>query len=263
VPRLAGKTDLIPNHPNRMWMDPHETGLYLGQCAQYCGVQHAMMLLARLCRDTRGDFDRWIENQSQPAQVNGGSEGQKIFESTACVNCHTVREPRQLGASVPIYPSDEPRHHRFRRREEHTKTAPWIQNPDALNPGSKMPAMGLSDPQLGAVTSHTWRLFADVDRIHRIGWSGAEDANLSSWSSFTWVTTVDHKRLGILYIFYALLFLVIGGIEATIMRIQLIRPLNNFVSPQVFNRMFTMHGTTMIFFVAMPLVFGFANYLVP
>jgi cytochrome c oxidase subunit 1 len=78
-----------------------------------------------------------------------------------------------------------------------------------------------------------------------------------------WVTTVDHKRLGLLYIGYALLFLVIGGIEATIMRIQLIRPLNHFVSPQLFNRMFTMHGTTMIFFVAMPLVFGFANYLVP
>jgi cytochrome c oxidase subunit I len=78
-----------------------------------------------------------------------------------------------------------------------------------------------------------------------------------------WVTTVDHKRLGILYLGYALVFLVIGGIEAGIMRIQLIRPHNNFVSPQVFNRMFTMHGTTMIFFVVMPLVFGFANYLIP
>jgi cytochrome c oxidase subunit 1 len=78
-----------------------------------------------------------------------------------------------------------------------------------------------------------------------------------------WVTTVDHKRLGLLYLAYALVFLVIGGIEAGIMRIQLIRAHNDFVSPQVFNRMFTMHGTTMIFFVAMPLVFGFANYLVP
>src|SRR2546427_916154 len=78
-----------------------------------------------------------------------------------------------------------------------------------------------------------------------------------------WVTTVDHKRLGVLYIVYALVFLVIGGIEAMIMRIQLIAAHTDFVSPQVFNRMFTMHGTTMIFFVAMPLVFGFANYLVP
>src|ERR1700719_450709 len=78
-----------------------------------------------------------------------------------------------------------------------------------------------------------------------------------------WVTTVDHKRLGILYIVYALIFLVIGGIEATVMRIQLIRPHNDFVSPQVFNRMFTLHLTTMIFFVVMPVLFGFANYLIP
>src|SRR5271169_5959687 len=78
-----------------------------------------------------------------------------------------------------------------------------------------------------------------------------------------WVVTVDHKKLGILYILYALLFLVIGGIEATMMRIQLIVPHNSFVSPQVFNRLFTMHGTTMIFFVAMPLVFGFGTYLIP
>src|SRR3978361_419435 len=78
-----------------------------------------------------------------------------------------------------------------------------------------------------------------------------------------WVITVDHKRLGILYILYALLFLVIGGVEATIMRIQLMHAHNNFVSPQVFNRMFTMHGTTMIFFVVMPVMFGFANYLIP
>jgi cytochrome c oxidase subunit 1 len=62
---------------------------------------------------------------------------------------------------------------------------------------------------------------------------------------------------------YALIFLALGGIEATIMRLQLMRPHNALVSPQVFNRMFTMHGTTMIFFVAMPMLFGFANYLVP
>src|SRR5256884_5680196 len=78
-----------------------------------------------------------------------------------------------------------------------------------------------------------------------------------------WATTVDHKRLGIMCIVYALVFLVLGGIEAAILRIQLIRPHNDFVSPEVFNRLFTMHGTTMIFFVAMPILFGFANYLVP
>src|SRR3984957_10487351 len=78
-----------------------------------------------------------------------------------------------------------------------------------------------------------------------------------------WVVTVDHKKLGILYIVYGVCFLAIGGIEATIMRIQLLAPNNHFVSPEVFNQMFTMHGTTMIFFVAMPLVIGFGTYLVP
>jgi cytochrome c oxidase subunit I len=78
-----------------------------------------------------------------------------------------------------------------------------------------------------------------------------------------WVTTVDHKRLGILYMVYAMTFLLIAGIEAMIIRIQLIRPHNDFISPQVFNRLFTMHGTTMIFFVIMTVMFGFANYLIP
>src|ERR1700681_931593 len=78
-----------------------------------------------------------------------------------------------------------------------------------------------------------------------------------------WVTTVDHKRLGILYIGYALMFLVVAGIEAIVIRIQLMFPHNNFVSPQVFNQMFTMHGTSMVFLVGMPFLFGFANYIVP
>jgi heme/copper-type cytochrome/quinol oxidase subunit 1 len=77
------------------------------------------------------------------------------------------------------------------------------------------------------------------------------------------LTTVDHKRLGILYILSALLFLAVGGVEALIIRIQLMHSHSTFVSPQIFNRMFTMHGTTMIFFVTMPVLFGFANYLVP
>jgi len=78
-----------------------------------------------------------------------------------------------------------------------------------------------------------------------------------------WVVTVDHKKLGILYILYALFFFVVAGIEALIMRIQLIVPHNHFVSPQTFNRMMTMHGTTMIFFMVMPILFGFGTYLIP
>ncbi len=77
------------------------------------------------------------------------------------------------------------------------------------------------------------------------------------------VFTVDHKKLGIMYIASGLIFFVIAGIMATLMRIQLIIPNNHFLDPDVFNRFFTMHGTAMVFLVGMPLIFGFANYLVP
>src|SRR5579875_2203783 len=80
---------------------------------------------------------------------------------------------------------------------------------------------------------------------------------------YKWVATVDHKRLGLMYVVSALIFLVIAGLMATVMRIQLAVPNNHFVGPDTFNRLFTMHGTTMVFLVGMPMVAGFSNYLVP
>lgn len=77
------------------------------------------------------------------------------------------------------------------------------------------------------------------------------------------VVTVDHKQLGLMYIGTALLFLVVAGCMAAVIRIQLAIPNNSFVSPQVFNRLFTMHGTAMVFLVGMPMIAGLMNYLVP
>jgi cytochrome c oxidase subunit I len=79
----------------------------------------------------------------------------------------------------------------------------------------------------------------------------------------SWIVTVDHKKLGILYICNGLIFLLVAGVEAMLMRIQLFFPNNTFLSPFTYDRMFTMHGTTMVFLVGMPLLFGFGNYLVP
>jgi cytochrome c oxidase subunit 1 len=103
------------------------------------------------------------------------------------------------------------------------------------------------------------------DSVPLHGAIGLPQETARPWSEtlHEWVITVDHKKLGLMYIGMALVFLVIGGIEATIMRIQLATAHAHFVTPGVFNRMFTMHGTTMIFWVAMPLVFGFGVYLVP
>ncbi|MCT4777890.1 cbb3-type cytochrome c oxidase subunit I, partial [Exiguobacterium aquaticum] len=78
-----------------------------------------------------------------------------------------------------------------------------------------------------------------------------------------WVTTVDHKKIGILYLFSGIFFLLLGGIEALLIRWQLVRPMNDFVSGETFNQLITMHGTTMIFLAAMPMLFGFMNAVVP
>jgi cytochrome c oxidase subunit 1 len=86
-----------------------------------------------------------------------------------------------------------------------------------------------------------------------------------SWTAalHDWVTTVDHKKIGILYILMAVAFLVIAGVEALVIRAQLLWPRANLVGPDVFNQLFTMHGTTMVFFMGMPILIGLGNYLVP
>jgi len=156
VPRLAGKTDLIPNHPNSMWIDPHEAGLYLGQCAQYCGTQHAKMLL-RVYVQSRDEFDRWIQQQRQPALVNGAvSQGQRIFETTACINCHTVSGTVANGRFGPdlthLMSRDTIAAGAAKNTPENLRQ--WILNPDAIKPGSLMPAMQLSDQDLDALTAY-------------------------------------------------------------------------------------------------------------
>src|ERR1700741_2312722 len=90
VPELAGKTDLIPNHPNRMWMDPQRTGVFLGQCAQYCGTQHAKMLL-RVSVDEPEDFASWVQAQQKLAVEDAGAiAGRRVFKRNASMNCHAV-----------------------------------------------------------------------------------------------------------------------------------------------------------------------------
>jgi len=156
VPRLAGKTDLIPNHPNSMWVDPHETGLFLGQCSQYCGVQHALMLL-RVYVQPREEFDRWVKQQSQPALASQTvAPGQRIFEATACVNCHTVAGTAAKGRFGPdlthLMSRDTIASGAMANTADNLRR--WIRNPAAIKPGCLMPAMGLSDPDLDAITAY-------------------------------------------------------------------------------------------------------------
>ena len=119
VPRLGGKTDLIPSRPNQMWMDPRERGVFPGQCAQYGGAQHAKMLL-RVYVQSPEAFEQWVHNQLHQAVRDASSRGRQVFESTACLNCQAVSGTLPKAVLAPPDSSDEPRHHRRRGGREHS-----------------------------------------------------------------------------------------------------------------------------------------------
>jgi cytochrome c oxidase subunit II len=156
VPQLAGKTDLIPNRVNETWLEPHETGLFLGQCAQYCGTQHAKMLL-RVYVDSPEDFNAWVREQQQPANLDGKeAAGIQVFESTACVNCHAITGTNGTGRFGPDLTHLMSRRTIAAGAAENTSEnlRLWIQNPDSIKPGSLMPAMKLSDADLDALVRY-------------------------------------------------------------------------------------------------------------
>lgn len=156
VPQLAGKTDLIPNHPNETWLDPHEIGLFLGQCAQYCGTQHAKMLL-RVYVDSPEGFNAWVHAQQQPAnQDEKEVAGRRVFETTACVNCHAVGGTNGTGRFGPDLTHLMSRRTIAAGAAENTpeNLRLWIQNPDAIKTGSLMPAMKLSNSELDGLVRY-------------------------------------------------------------------------------------------------------------
>ena len=156
VPQLAGKTDLIPNHPNETWIQPDHTGLYLGQCAQFCGVEHAQMLL-RVYVDTPQEFAAWVQHQQQPGVQDASvAAGRHVFETEACTNCHAVAGTAAIGTFGPDLT------HLMSRATLASGIVPntpenlrnWIHDPNDLKPGVLMPAMQLSDQQIDALVAY-------------------------------------------------------------------------------------------------------------
>ena len=160
VPRLAGKTDLMAGQVNQMWIQPEATGLFLGQCAQFCGAQHAKMLI-RVYAQTPEDFQKWVANQQKDA-VNDPSvaAGRAVFEQNACINCHTIRGTVANGRFGPDLT------HLMSRDTIASGTLPntrtnlegWIKDPDYYKPGCLMPAMKLSDTDIASITSYLMTL---------------------------------------------------------------------------------------------------------
>jgi cytochrome c oxidase subunit 2 len=170
VPRLAGKTDLIPGRVNSMWFQTNRPGLYVGQCAEYCGTQHANMLLRVVVQEVRKQprepseqpnvehyFDDWLENESKNAveDPDAGS-GRSAFLAQSCVNCHRVRGTSEKGTYGPDLT------HLMRRqtlaagmiKNDPENLRRWVADPQQIKPGCLMPAFGLGDRERDLIVNY-------------------------------------------------------------------------------------------------------------
>jgi cytochrome c oxidase subunit II len=149
VPQLAGKTDLIPNRNNYAWIDPREPGIYLGNCAEYCGTQHANMLL-RVVAQEPGDFKQWAAEQQKAAAGNA------VFQSLSCVSCHAVKGTAAAGRVGPDLTHLMSRQTLAAGAIANTpeNLREWVKDPQTAKPGCLMPSLQLTDEQLGQVVSY-------------------------------------------------------------------------------------------------------------
>jgi cytochrome c oxidase subunit II len=160
VPQLSGKTDLIPNRTNSMWIDPRQEGTFLGNCAEYCGMQHANMLL-RVIVQSPADFENWAASQRVSASDDSRIEAARTaFLSLSCVNCHTVSGTSASGTFGPDLS------HLMSRTTLGSGVIPntpenlraWVKDPQAIKPGNLMPNMQLNSRELDDVMTYLYSL---------------------------------------------------------------------------------------------------------
>src|SRR5215813_1638156 len=156
IPQLAGKMDVVPNKTNRVWIEPRRPGTYVGQCAEYCGLQHAGMLLT-VTAHSREEFAQWVAEQRAPGRDEAAARaGRDRFASLACINCHTIRGTPANGVFGPDLT------HLMSRSTLGAGVIPntpenlrrWLDNPAMLKQGALMPAMKLSSEDLKDVTAY-------------------------------------------------------------------------------------------------------------
>ena len=153
VPPLGPKTDMIPGQRNTLWLEASEPGVYRGQCAEFCGLQHANMII-RVVADAPGDFDRWVASEAEPAA--SVADGRRIFETGTCAGCHRIRGTAAAGNTGPDLT------HIGRRATIGAGVLPmsddnlrrWISDPQSVKPGAAMPPTTLPADQLSALVAY-------------------------------------------------------------------------------------------------------------
>lgn len=158
VPELHGKIDLIPGQVNGFWLQADEPGVYLGFCAEFCGIQHAKMLL-RVIAEPPERFAAWLEHQAGPAAAVTTpelEEGQQVFFESGCINCHTVRGTNASGTEGPDLTHLASRLTLAAGILENNRgnLGGWVVNPQHLKPGNHMPPSNLTGPELQALLTY-------------------------------------------------------------------------------------------------------------
>lgn len=156
VPRLSGKTDLVPGRDNKMWFQADHEDIYFGQCAEYCGAQHANMMI-RVIAEPLERFEAWCAEQRQQAQdVPAVQAGRDIFLKNSCANCHTIRGTPAAGTFGPDLTHLHSRQTLaagvIANNPENLRR--WIANPETFKPGCKMPALRLSEENIARVAQY-------------------------------------------------------------------------------------------------------------
>jgi cytochrome c oxidase subunit 2 len=158
VPNLHGKTDMIPNHENVTWIQADRPGVYRGQCAEYCGLQHAHMAFLVVAEPEK-DFDAWIGQQRQPALAPANADlqrGQQVFLSGPCVICHRIRGTSALGQAAPDLTHFGSRHAIAAATVPNTAgyLAGWITDSQHLKPGNRMPPVSLEPRDMQSLLNY-------------------------------------------------------------------------------------------------------------
>lgn len=158
VPRLAGKRDLVPGRETHLWFTADSAGSYWGQCAEYCGIAHALMKFRVVAREP-GDFEAWVGDQRGPAvepESDLAREGKELFLRSACIGCHRVRGTTAAGIVGPDLTHIGSRETIAAGILENTpeNMARWIQDPQEVKPGNLMPDLGLDDEQVARLAAY-------------------------------------------------------------------------------------------------------------
>lgn len=158
VPKLAGKQDVVPGHDRMMSFNATAPGTYRGQCAEFCGVQHANMSFT-VVAESQAEFDSWIAEQGRTAAQPSAQlvqQGHDVFFSAGCVGCHTIRGTEAQGIVGPdlTHFADRSIIAGYVLENTDENLARWLENPQAVKPGNLMPDLGLNTDQINALVAY-------------------------------------------------------------------------------------------------------------